>query len=352
MRILQDVSVDGSLTGTSFIKTGGTSSQYLMADGSVGTIGGGGGNTIIGTDADISYSGATVVSTINMTDGVITSHGSRTLTLNDLGYTGATNANYITSNSQLSNGANYITSAGNTQLSTEAVQDIVGAMFIDGSNTTAVYTDANNTLKIDATSSGGTVTNVTGGTGIDVTTGTTVPNVFLDLNELTRVYTTTGMQNTDSVAIVDGTTSRAVYVDDFRRLDTATSSNTASGVIIRMTAAETITVGDALYMTSTEGRVGVAHANAGSNDPPCMGIAVTAAANGVPLDVLIHGIADFSVFPLWTVGDKVYLSDNTAGGLVTTTAPDDTGDTVQVLGIAMGADKMLFNPSYNTIVRA
>ena len=50
-------------------------------------------NTIIGTDTDISYSGATVLSAMTMTDGVIQSHSSRTLTLADLGYTGATNAN-------------------------------------------------------------------------------------------------------------------------------------------------------------------------------------------------------------------------------------------------------------------
>ena len=37
----------------------------------------------------------------------------RTLTLANLGYTGATNANYITDNNQLANGANYITD-GNT----------------------------------------------------------------------------------------------------------------------------------------------------------------------------------------------------------------------------------------------
>lgn len=36
----------------------------------------------------------------------------RTLTLGDLGYTGATNANYITNNNQLTNGAGYITSSG------------------------------------------------------------------------------------------------------------------------------------------------------------------------------------------------------------------------------------------------
>jgi hypothetical protein len=67
-------------------------------------------NTIIGTDTDIDTSGATIVDNIYVTDGVITSMGTRTLTLADLGYTGATNANYITNNNQLTNGAGYITS--------------------------------------------------------------------------------------------------------------------------------------------------------------------------------------------------------------------------------------------------
>jgi len=49
-------------------------------------------NTIIGTDSDINTSGATIIDNLYMTDGVITSHGTRNLTLGDLGYTGATNA--------------------------------------------------------------------------------------------------------------------------------------------------------------------------------------------------------------------------------------------------------------------
>ena len=40
---LVDVNASGIVTATSFVKTGGTSSQYLMADGSVSTGGGGGG---------------------------------------------------------------------------------------------------------------------------------------------------------------------------------------------------------------------------------------------------------------------------------------------------------------------
>ena len=73
------------------------------------------GNTVIGTDSDINTSGATIIDNLYMTDGVITSHGTRTLTLGNLGFTGATNANYITNNNQLSNGAGYSTTSVNTQ---------------------------------------------------------------------------------------------------------------------------------------------------------------------------------------------------------------------------------------------
>ena len=70
-------------------------------------------NTIIGTDTDLDTSGAEVVDQINVTDGVIQSMSKRTMTLGDLGYTGATNANYITNNNQLTNGAGYITGVTN-----------------------------------------------------------------------------------------------------------------------------------------------------------------------------------------------------------------------------------------------
>jgi hypothetical protein len=69
-------------------------------------------NTVIGTDSDINTSGSTIIDNIFVTDGVITSMGTRTLTLGDLGYTGATNANYITNNNQLTNGAGYTTNVG------------------------------------------------------------------------------------------------------------------------------------------------------------------------------------------------------------------------------------------------
>jgi hypothetical protein len=53
----------------------------------------------------------------------------RTLTLANLGYTGATNANYITNNSSLTNGAGYITGYTNTTYSPGAGLDLSGTTF-------------------------------------------------------------------------------------------------------------------------------------------------------------------------------------------------------------------------------
>lgn len=111
-------------------------------------------NTIIGTDTDVNTSGANIIDNIYMTDGVITSHGTRTLTLGDLGFTGDTNANYITNNNQLTNGAGYITSYVNTQLSDEQVQDKVGAMVSSNSESgiSVTYDDTNGKLNFSVSS--------------------------------------------------------------------------------------------------------------------------------------------------------------------------------------------------------
>ena len=102
-------------------------------------------NTVIGTDSDISTSGSTVIETLTMTDGVIGSHSTRSMTLGDLGYTGATDANKITNNNQIGNGAGYITSSdditGNSSTATKLATartisltgDVTGSTTFDGS---------------------------------------------------------------------------------------------------------------------------------------------------------------------------------------------------------------------------
>ena len=65
------------------------------------------------SQASVDNSGATVIQDVTLDGyGHVTALGSHTLTLANLGYTGATNANYITNNNQLTNGAGYTTNVG------------------------------------------------------------------------------------------------------------------------------------------------------------------------------------------------------------------------------------------------
>ena len=84
-----------------------------------GISGGGTSGTVTVNHADtssqgsVNNSGATVIQDVTLdTYGHVTGLGSHTLTLANLGYTGATNANNITNNNQLTNGAGYTTNTG------------------------------------------------------------------------------------------------------------------------------------------------------------------------------------------------------------------------------------------------
>jgi len=69
-RVKRPVVAEGSVTGTSIIRQGGTSSQYLMADGSVTTGAGGGVTSIVaGSNITISPLGGTGDVTINSIGG-------------------------------------------------------------------------------------------------------------------------------------------------------------------------------------------------------------------------------------------------------------------------------------------
>jgi hypothetical protein len=157
------------------------------------------GNTIIGTDSDISLSGAGVISSLTMTDGVITAHATRNITLANLGYTGATNANYITNNNQLSNGAGYTTSA--------MVGTLIGSCgFVTSSGNTIIGTDSDISLSGAGVISSLTMTDgvITAHATRNITlanlgyTGATNANYITNNNQLSNGagYTTSAMVGT------------------------------------------------------------------------------------------------------------------------------------------------------------
>ena len=113
-----------------------------------GISGGGTSGTVTVSHADTSSqgsannSGATVIQDVTLdTYGHVTGLGSHTLTLANLGYTGATNANYITNNNQLTNGAGYTTNTG----------DITGVTA--GTNLTGGGTSGSVTLNVSSSPS-------------------------------------------------------------------------------------------------------------------------------------------------------------------------------------------------------
>ena len=156
------------------------------------------GNTTIGINQNNTLNTSTVFATLNFTNGVATSATTRTLTLGNLGFTGASNANYITNNNQLTNGAGYTTNTGTvttvTGISpisvttpTTGVKLVSMSVASPGANGYLTSTDWN-TFN-NKTSNTGTITNVTAGTGMSgggSSGSVTLNNTITNNNQLTN----------------------------------------------------------------------------------------------------------------------------------------------------------------------
>jgi len=161
----------GTVTPSStdtFTNKSGNISQWTNNSGYVTSSG----NTTIGTSTNIGISaGGAVLSTVSLTQGVITAFTTRTMTLANLGYTGATNANYITNNNQLTNGSGY------APIGSVGIINNLGSPSL-GSGITAA--EMRSLIGAGTSSSTGTVTSVTAGTGM-TQTGTSTINPTLNV---------------------------------------------------------------------------------------------------------------------------------------------------------------------------
>lgn len=120
-----------------------------------------------------------------------------------------------------------------------------------------------------------------------------------------------------------------------------------SGTCISGTAGAALAFGDVVYLAAADSRWELTDADAvGTAGTVLVGICVLAAAgDGSATKVLLHGtIRADAKFPTLTISAPVYIDTTTAGG-VTVTAPSGADDVVRVLGFALTADSMYFNPS-------
>ena len=132
-------------------------------------------------------------------------------------------------------------------------------------------------------------------------------------------------------------------------------NDTHGGVVIQFLAGESLAVGDWVYMSTVDGRVSKADSNDTGDDGhyPAIGVAVSAQGSaGSAVKVLTHGVYNDSdgFGGDLTEGKQLFLSET--AGTLTSTAPSDDGDIVQVCGIAIGPRDVLVSPSLDIIERA
>lgn len=82
-----------------------------------------------------------------------------------------------------------------------------------------------------------------------------------------------------------------------------------------------------------------------------LGIALSVAASAAPVNVLLQGfIYAGTPFPTFTIGAPIFMS--ATAGAVTQTAPVTTDSATRIIGYAVHADKMYFNPSNDWLTHA
>ena len=201
----------------------------------------------------------------------------------------------------------------------DGVLSVAGTLDVSGSVETATidFTDGDNAITI---ADGG---------------GTTFPQA---------ATFTSGLTANGDITIAD---SKGIIIDS------TPTDNGFNGIFASFDNATgaTINRGEVVYVTGTANQVAKARGNADST-MPAVAIATADVTDGNSGNFMLHGIChDASKFPDLTEGGEVYVSEDTAG-LVTSTLPADSGDRVQVVGIGLHNDKMLFNPSYDVVERS
>lgn len=133
-------------------------------------------------------------------------------------------------------------------------------------------------------------------------------------------------------------------------LDPALSADgTFTGITRTGTAGATLAFGDLCYLDPTDSRWELADANSAlAADGDARGILAmcvqAATGDGSATTMLLYGtIRADTAFPTMTINSQMYVSE-TAGD-ITGTQPSTSGVVIRVVGMALTADELLFNPS-------
>lgn len=177
---------------------------------------------------------------------------------------------------------------------------------------------------------------------------------------------TTAGTNSASVVTVGGTqtltaktisssilTGQNIFAENGRlALDqTLSADGTYTGITIAGTAGATLAFGDLIYLAAADSRWELVDADSVTTAGPVwIGMCVlAAAADGDPTEILLQGnIRADAAFPALTVSAPVYAG--TTAGDIQVAAPSGDNDVVRIVGHAITADSIYFNPSTDWVV--
>ena len=116
------------------------------------------------------------------------------------------------------------------------------------------------------------------------------------------------------------------------------------GMVRAGTAGAALAFGDVVYLQTADSKWELAKADAEATCINKLGICVAAAAEDAATTILLVGkVRADAVFPSFTVGAPVFISEATAGDL-TSTAPSTSTNIIRCVGQAASADELWFSP--------
>ena len=160
---------------------------------------------------------------------------------------------------------------------------------------------------------------------------------------------TTTAFTVDSSAVVNF--KAPVLLSEDINLENGVADTKFSGITANFIAGEDLEDGECVYLKASDGKVWKAVATAAATSR-CIAMCTADTSADATGTFLLQGFAHFATnFPTYTVGGATYTPEAETSGknVPEQAAPDTDGDFVQVIGWAMTADILYFNPSNDII---
>ena len=153
-----------------------------------------------------------------------------------------------------------------------------------------------------------------------------------------------------AITIADGGGVTFAQIDD-AHLDSSPTDETVSGITATFTAGETLVRGEVVYFKAGDSKMWKAVATAAGTMPVAAMAAADISADAAGIFLLFGFLGDNGTFPAYTVGGDLYApeAETSSENVPEQTAPDTDGDFVQVLGYAVTANSVFFDPDQTVV---